>query len=67
MGSMPEIAQRLTVPQAARRLGLPGEEVYRLVFDGHLEGGPGRDGAVYVSATSVESYLQTLRTRPRHA
>lgn len=67
MESMPDTEQRLTVPQAARRLGLPGEEVYRLIFGGHLEGGPGRDGAVYVSATSVESYLQTLETRSRHA
>lgn len=50
----------LTVPEAARRLGLPGGEVYRLLFAGALEGGPAADGAVYISATSVERYLKLL-------
>jgi hypothetical protein len=47
----------MTVPEAARALGLPGGDVYRLIFDGELAGGPGTDGSVYVSATSVQQYL----------
>lgn len=49
----------LTVPEAARRLGLPGGEVYRLVFSGALSGGPTSNGAVYVSAADVDRYLLT--------
>ena len=48
---------QITVPEAARRLGLPGEQVYRMIFRGELIGGPGEDGAVYVSAVSVEEYV----------
>lgn len=49
----------LTVPEAARRLGLPGGEVYRLVFSGALSGGPASNGAVYVCAADVDRYLLT--------
>jgi hypothetical protein len=49
---------RLTVPEVARRLGVPGMQVYQLIFQGHLDGRPAADGAVYVSAASLESYLQ---------
>lgn len=48
---------KLTVPEAARRLGLAGGDVYRLIFDRALSGGPSHDGAVYVSAASVDAYL----------
>jgi hypothetical protein len=48
---------RITVPEAARRLGLPGGDVYRLLFRGELDGGPAEDGAVYVSVASVDRYL----------
>jgi hypothetical protein len=47
---------QLTVPEAARRLGLPGDDVYRLIFRGVLVGAPSEDGAVYVSAASVDEY-----------
>lgn len=47
----------LTIPEAARRLGIPGDEVYRLIFRGELTGGPHEDGAVYVSGSSVDQYL----------
>ena len=47
---------QITVPEAARRLGLPGEQVYRMIFHGDLIGGPHEDGAVYVSVVSVEEY-----------
>jgi hypothetical protein len=48
---------QITVPEAARRLGLPGDEVYRLIFRGELWGAPRKDGAVYVSVASLEAYL----------
>lgn len=48
---------QITVPEAARRLGLPGEQVYRMTFHGELIGGPHEDGAVYVSAISVQEYV----------
>lgn len=30
----------LTVPEVARRLGIDGGDVYRLIFSGRLAGGP---------------------------
>jgi hypothetical protein len=48
----------LRSPEAARRLGIDGADVYRLLFAGDLDGGPGRDGLVYVSEASVEKYLE---------
>ena len=48
--------ERLTVPQVARRLNLPGPEVYRLIFDGQLDGAPEDDGAVYVTDEAVAAY-----------
>jgi hypothetical protein len=52
---------QITVPETARRLGLPGDDVYRLIFRGELVGGPAGDGAVYVSVTSLEEYLAQHR------
>lgn len=57
MGSVTDTDARITVPEAARRLGLPGDAVYRLIFGGVLVGGPNNDGAVYVSVTSLHEYL----------
>ena len=34
-------------PEGARRVGIDGPDVYRMLFAGELEGGPGRDGMVY--------------------
>jgi hypothetical protein len=48
----------LRSPAVARQLGLGGDDVYRLLFAGELEGGPGRDGLVYFSAASVAAYLE---------
>lgn len=51
---------QLTVPVAARRLGLPGDDVYRLIFRGVLAGRPSEDGAVYVSSAAVDEYKAKL-------
>lgn len=48
----------LRSPDAARRLGIDGPDVYRLLFAGELDGGPGVDGLVYISEVSVETYLE---------
>ena len=48
----------LRSPEVARRLGIDGADVYRLLFAGELEGGPGADGLVYLSEASVEAYLE---------
>jgi hypothetical protein len=58
---MSETVTHITVPEAARRLGLPGDDVYRLIFRGVLVGGPGKDGAVYVPAAALEEYLAKRR------
>jgi len=50
---------RLRSPEDARRLGIGGDDVYRLIFDGELDGRPDRDGIVYVSEASVAAYLTT--------
>ena len=47
---------RLRSPEVARRLGIGGDDVYRLIFDGELDGRPDRDGIVYVSEASVAAY-----------
>ena len=48
----------LRSPEVARRLGLDGDDVYRLLFAGEIDGGPGRDGLVYFSEASVAAYLE---------
>lgn len=45
-----------TVVEAARRLDLPIRDVYLLVFDGLLEGGPGADGEVHVTEAALEAH-----------
>ena len=45
-------------PEAAERLGLRGRDVYKLLFAGELDGGPGRDGMVYFDEASLEAYLE---------
>ena len=57
---MNDTTTKLTVPEAARRLGLPGDDVYRLIFRGVLPGEPSEDGAVYVSAGAVDEYKAKL-------
>ena len=44
--------------EAARRLGIDGADVYRMLFAGELNGGPGRDGMVYFDEASIDSYLE---------
>jgi hypothetical protein len=48
----------LRSPEVAHRLGLEGADVYRLLFAGEVDGGPGRDGLVYFSESSVGAYLE---------
>lgn len=57
MDSMTRTDVKMTVPEAARRLGLDGGDVYRLIFRGALVGGPEKDGVVYVPTASVDEYL----------
>jgi hypothetical protein len=54
----------LTVPEAARRLGMDGADVYRLIFRGLLAGKPGADGAVYVTDKAVQEYLSQVSDEP---
>ena len=46
----------LRVPEVARRLEMPGEDVYELIFQGELAAGKGKDGLVYVRESAVEDY-----------
>lgn len=48
---------RIRAPEAAKRLGIRGRDVYRLIFAGELDGGPDEDGIVYVTEVSVQAYL----------
>lgn len=45
-------------PEAARRLGIDGADAYRMLFEGELDGGPGRDGMVYFDEASIGAYLE---------
>jgi len=44
-------------PEAAERLGARGRDAYKMLFDGELDGGPGRDGMVYFDEASIDAYL----------
>jgi hypothetical protein len=44
-------------PEAAERLGIRGRDAYMMLFDGELDGGPGRDGLVYFDEASIDAYL----------
>ena len=44
--------------EAARRLGIDGADVYRMLFAGELAGGPGKDGIVYFDEASIDAYLE---------
>jgi excisionase family DNA binding protein len=48
----------LTVPEVARRLGIPGPDVYRLIENGELRAGKGADGLVYVPEEALAEYGQ---------
>lgn len=48
--------KRITTPEAARRLELEPEDVYRLIFAGELAGDPDSDGVVRVSEQTVAEY-----------
>jgi hypothetical protein len=54
------LSTRLTIPDVARRLGVPGLDVYQLIFSGQLEGGPASDGAVYVTDEAMADYERHL-------
>ena len=56
MTSSADTEDRLRSPEVAHRLGIPGPDVYQLLFDGELEGGRDEDGRVYFSVASVEAY-----------
>lgn len=45
-------------PEAAKRLGIDGAHAYRMLFEGELDGGPGRDGIVYFDEASIRAYLE---------
>lgn len=47
----------LRSPEAGRRLGIDGADAYRMLFEGELDGGPGRDGMVYFDEASIDAYL----------
>ena len=59
MASVSDTVTRISVPEAARRLGIPGDDVYRLIFRGLLLGRPSSDGAVYVATASIDEYQAT--------
>ena len=59
-------SERLTVPEVARRLGLPGPEVYELIFAGELDGKPDAGGAVYVTEAALVNYEQKIEDQHAH-
>jgi excisionase family DNA binding protein len=48
----------LTTTEAARRLAIEPEDVYRLIFAGELEGDPDSEGVVRISEGAVAAYLE---------
>ena len=54
----------LRVPEVARRLEMPGEDVYELILQGELAAGKGKDGLVYVRESALEDYKRRHPRRP---
>lgn len=54
------MSTRFTIPEVGRRLGLPGPDVYQLIFSGQLGGGPESDGAVYVTEEALADYERRM-------
>ncbi len=52
------VIDALRIPEVARRLDIPGVEVYGLIERGELAAGKGPDGLVYVRPEVVEEYLR---------
>lgn len=50
------VERALRIPEVARRLGIDGTDVYRLIEAGELGAGKGADGLVYVTAAAVAEY-----------
>jgi hypothetical protein len=48
--------QALRVPEVARRLEMPGEDVYELILQGELAAAKGKDGLVYVRESALQDY-----------
>jgi hypothetical protein len=48
--------QLLRIPEVARRLGIDGTDVYKLIESGALLAGKGEDGLVYVTEDAVSAY-----------
>lgn len=46
----------LRVSEVARRLGIDGADVYRLISDGDLAAGKGPDGLVYVTEAALADF-----------
>lgn len=54
--------QGIRSPEAAARLGIRGRDVYMMLFEGHLDGGPGRDGLVYFDEASIAGISSVTAT-----
>jgi hypothetical protein len=50
------VDEMVTTPEAGRRLGISGRQVYDLIFTGELDGKPDRTGQVKIAASEVERY-----------
>ena len=46
----------VTTPEAGRRLGITGREVYDLIFAGELDGKPDDTGQVKIATSEIERY-----------
>lgn len=61
---MTEEESRVSVPEAARRLGLRGSEVYRLIFEGELDAVPTLHEGVRVPVAALERWVARYREPP---
>ncbi|MEZ5145391.1 MAG: hypothetical protein R2726_23200 [Acidimicrobiales bacterium] len=51
-----EAGELIRTPEASRRLGIPIQDVYLLIFAGELPGWPNEDGLVVLPARAVDEY-----------
>ena len=61
---MTEEESRVSVPEAARRLGMRGSEVYRLIFEGELDAVPTLHEGVRVPVAALERWLAEHDAEP---
>lgn len=64
MTTMTSTEDQVGVLQASRMSGIPGDELYMMIFQGELEATPTREHGVLVSVEDVRRLMRERATAP---